>query len=93
LEKVPVQSKGIDWVAYDQETQTLFVSFGPARTYRYFEVPPSVYEWLLRAQSKGKFINRLVRDSYAYERIEAGPRPDVDADLQALLEKSLEEPD
>lgn len=92
MEKVPVQSKGIDWVAYDQETQTLVVSFGPSRTYRYFEVPPSVYEWLLRAQSKGKFINRLVRDRYAYERIEAGTRPDVDADLQALLEKSLEEP-
>ena len=92
MEKVPVQSKGIDWVAYDEETQTLVVSFGPHRTYRYFEVPPSVYEWLLRAQSKGKFINRLVRDRYQYERLDAGPRHDADADLLALLEKSLDEP-
>lgn len=92
MEKVPVQSKGIDWVAYDPEARTLVVSFGRSRTYRYFEVPPSVYEWLLRAQSKGKFINRLVRDNYAYERVGNGARQDVDADLQALLEKSLEQP-
>ena len=54
MERVPVQSEGVEWVAYDSEAQTLDVHFGPLRTYRYFEVPHSVYDWLLRARSKGR---------------------------------------
>lgn len=92
MEKVPVQSKGIDWVAYDEAARTLDVHFGSSRTYRYFDVPPAVYDWLLRAPSKGKFVNRLVKDRYRYERLESDSRPDADADLLALLEKSLDEP-
>lgn len=92
VEKVPVQSKGIDWVAYDEEAQTLDVHFGESRTYRYFDVPDAVYDWLLRAQSKGKFVNRLVKDRYRYERLDEGSRTEADADLRALLEKSLDEP-
>ena len=92
MEKVPVQSKGIDWVAYDEEAQTLYVHFGASRTYRYFDVPPAVYAWLLRAPSKGKFVNRLVKDRYRYERFEADSSREADADLLALLEKSLDEP-
>jgi hypothetical protein len=91
MEKVPVQSKGIDWVAYDEEAQTLYVHFGSSRTYRYFDVPPAVYAWLLRAPSKGKFVNRLVKDRYRYERFEPGSSRETDADLLALLEKSLNE--
>lgn len=91
-EKVPVQSKGIEWVAYDEKAQTLDVHFASSQTYRYFDVPPEVYEWLLRAKSKGKFVNRLVKDRYRYERLDSGPRSAADADLLALLEKSLDEP-
>jgi hypothetical protein len=90
MEKVPLQSKGIDWVAYDEEAQTLDVRFASSGTYRYFDVPSATYDWLLRAPSKGRFVNRLVKDRYRYERLESGSRPDADADLRALLEKSLE---
>lgn len=92
MEKVPVQSKGIEWVAYDEDAAILDVHFASSQTYRYFDVPPAVYEWLLRAESKGKFVNRLVKDRYRYERLESGSRVDADADLRALLEKSLDEP-
>jgi hypothetical protein len=92
MKKIPVQSKGIDWVAYDEEAQALDVRFASSGTYRYFDVPPATYDWLLRAPSKGRFVNRLVKDRYRYERLESGPRPDADADLRALLEKSLDEP-
>lgn len=91
-EKVPVQSKGIEWVAYDEQAATLDVHFAASRTYRYFDVPPSVYDWLLRAPSKGKFLNRLVKDRYRYERLDDGGPDTPDADLLALLEKSLDEP-
>jgi len=92
MEKVPVQSKGIDWVAYNEEAQTLYVHFGSSRTYRYFDVPPAVYAWLLRAPSKGKFVNRLVKDCYRYERFDPCSTGEADADLLTLLEKSLSEP-
>jgi hypothetical protein len=92
IEKVPVQSKGIDWVAYDEEAQILCVHFGSTRTYRYFDVPPAVYAWLLRAPSKGKFVNRLVKDRYRYEQLEPDSSGKADADLLALLQKSLNDP-
>jgi hypothetical protein len=92
IEKVPVQSKGIDWVAYDEEAQTLYVHFGSSRTYRYFDVPPAVYAWLLRAPSKGKFVNRLVKDRYRYERLDPDSSREADADLLTLLQRSLNDP-
>jgi hypothetical protein len=91
-ERIPVQSKGIEWVAYDEAAMTLDVHFASSQTYRYFDVPRSVYDWLLRAESKGNFVNRLVKDRYRYERLDAGPPSAADADLLALLEKSLDEP-
>jgi hypothetical protein len=68
------------------------VHFGSSSTYRYFDVPPAVYAWLLRAPSKGKFVNRLVKDRYRYERLEEDSSREADVDLLALLEKSLDEP-
>jgi hypothetical protein len=88
-EKVPVQSKGIAWVAYDEQAATLDVHFAASRTYRYFDVPASVYEWLLRAPSKGMFHNRLVKDRYRYERLYDGSGGGSYADLRALLVRSL----
>lgn len=92
MEKVPLQSKGIEWVAYDEAAQTLDVHFGSSGTYRYFDVPPAVCDWLLRAPSKGKFVNRLVKDRFRYERLDSGASPDADSDLRELLEKSLDKP-
>lgn len=89
MEKVSVRSRGIDWVAYDEEAQTLYVQFGASRAYRYFDVPPPVYDWLLRAPSKGKFVNRLVKDRFRYEAFDPGCGEEAEADLLALLEKSL----
>jgi len=87
---VPVRSKGIRGVAYDPEARTLDVEFSSSRIYRYFDVPPSVYEWLTRVESKGRFINRLVKDKYRYERID-GPAADDEADLLETLRKSLDD--
>jgi KTSC domain-containing protein len=90
----PVQPKGIRVVAYDAERRTLDVEFAPAKIYRYFDVPPDVHAWLARVESKGKFINRLVRDKYRYERLDgdACAAPGGDDGLLAALQKSLETP-
>lgn len=86
-----MKPKGIRRIAYDLEAKTLDVEFTSSRTYRYFDVPPSLYEWLMRVESKGRFINRLVKDKYRYERID-GPAPaDEEADLLDRLRRSLED--
>jgi hypothetical protein len=88
-----IKSKGIGRVTYDPHAQTLDVEFASSKVYRYFDVSPSVYAWLERVESKGRFINRLVKDRYRFERID-GPPPASTAATSLLdaLRKSLEPP-
>lgn len=86
----PVKSRGVRAIAYDAEKRTLDVEFSSSKVYRYFDVPPSVYEWLSRADSKGRFINRLVKDKYRFERVDLPDAKDDGADLLAALRASLE---
>src|SRR5690606_2951678 len=88
----PVKSKGIRSVTYNAEARTLDVEFSSARSYRYFEVPPSVYAWYTRADSKGRFINRLVKDEYRVERLDVPGTNDDETSLLDGLRKSLEHP-
>jgi hypothetical protein len=55
-------------VGYDGETQTLKVVFNSCGAYQYFDVPRSVYEELLAAESKGRHMRAYVIDVYAYSR-------------------------
>jgi hypothetical protein len=91
VEKRSVKSKAVKSLLYDDATRTLDVEFASASTYRYFDVPRDVYEWLLRVDSKGTFVNRLVKEKYRYERVDSGTAP-PDDDLEKLLRGSLREP-
>ena len=86
----PGDSKGIRWVRYDERTRTLDVAYTKSGEYRYFDVGPEVYAWLVRAESKGKFINRLVKERYRYERLGDGQAAGGEVDLEQLLRDSLE---
>lgn len=90
MQKTAVESSGINWVAYDDDERILSVEFASGAAYRYFDVPRSTFDWLLKAESKGKFVNRLVKDEYRYEAIdpEPGAEPGPD-DLADLLKGSL----
>ena len=54
---------------YDAQTRDLDVWFVSGRRYRYFNVPPQVYESLIRADSKGMFFNANIRDKYVYREL------------------------
>ena len=86
-----VNSKGIRWVRYDERTRTLDVAYTSSGEYRYFDVGPEVYAWLVRAESKGKFVNRLVKEKYKYERLDDGQTSRAEDDLEKLLRDSLQE--
>ena len=86
-----VNSKGIRWIRYDERTRTLDVAYTSSGEYRYFDVGPEVYAWLVRAESKGKFVNRLVKEKYRYERLDDGQTPSAEDDLEKLLRDSLQD--
>ncbi len=85
-----VNSKGIRWIRYDERARTLDVAYPNSGEYRYFDVGPEVYAWLVRAESKGKFVNRLVKERYRYERIDGGQASGGEEDLEQLLRDSLQ---
>ena len=85
-----VNSRGITWIRYDEANQTLDVAYSSSGKYRYFGVEREVYDWLARVKSKGRFLNRLVKGKYRYERLEQQPTHDLD--LEQLLRDSLQSP-
>jgi KTSC domain-containing protein len=84
-----VASKGIRWIRYDERSRTLDVAYASSGEYRYFDVGPEVYAWLMKAESKGKFMNRLVKEKYRYERLEVESTASAERDLEQLLRESL----
>jgi hypothetical protein len=67
MELHTVESSMIQAFGYEAKTQTLLVIFNSSKAYRYFEVPPDVYEGLVEADSKGSYLRELVIDQYPYQ--------------------------
>ena len=80
-----VNSKGIRWIRYDERTRTLDVAYTNSGEYRYFDVGPEVYAWLVRAESNGTFVNRLVKERYRYERLDDEQASSGESDLEQFL--------
>lgn len=69
MERYNVASSNIRSIGYDGQTQTLEVEFLDGAVYQYYGVPENIYDQIMRAQSKGQFLNAYIRDQYAYSRI------------------------
>jgi hypothetical protein len=63
-----VASSAISSVGYDERSSVLEVEFESGAVYDYFDVPPKVYQDLLKASSKGSFVSQRVRDQYPFVR-------------------------
>ncbi len=73
MDREPVNSRLIRSVGYDPTASVLEVELAEAgRVYRYFDVPYSVFEELMTAESKGAYFNEHVRDMYAFEEDRPG---------------------
>ena len=64
-----VSSTSLISVGYDAPSETLELEFSSGAVYRYRTVPELVYDALMRAPSKGRFVNLVVRDAFPYYRI------------------------
>lgn len=87
MERTPIQSSSIASVGYDAERLQLEIAFHSGRTYRYFDVPQSVYAWLVRVASPGTYVNRHIKDRYRFEEIT--PDPGDEQDLSDALRRSI----
>ena len=66
----PVQSSNVASVGYEIPTQTLYVEFLNGNIYIYKGVPQIEFESLKTAPSVGSYLNRNIKNVYAYERIQ-----------------------
>jgi hypothetical protein len=56
--------------SYDEDTQTLFITFTSGELYAYLQVPAVVVERLRAAGSRGRFFAYNIRDRYAYRKMQ-----------------------
>ena len=64
---IPVDSTDLSSVGY--ESGTLYVRFHSGGLYSYDNVPVSVFDELLYADSKGKYFNQFIKNCYTYHKI------------------------
>jgi hypothetical protein len=69
MERVRVSSSNLKAVGYDTEEQILEVEFLNGSIYHYFNVPEYKFEGLLRAPSKGGYLNDHIKGGYRCRRI------------------------
>lgn len=60
----PVESSAIELVGYDPDEATLAITFTGGATYLYPGVPPDLYDQLMEADSKGTFVNTVIKPTY-----------------------------
>ena len=65
----PLDSEMLVAAGYDEEFHSLIAEFRTGETYRYKNVPSFVYERLMSADSKGKFMHKYVIGRFDYERL------------------------
>jgi hypothetical protein len=64
-----VDSSMLVAVGYDDETKEMRVIYNTGDTYRYLNVPKSIYKELLKAESKGAFMKTHVIDVFPHRRV------------------------
>ena len=60
----PLRSSAIAQAGYDPDTRTMEVEFTSGRSYTHVDVPPEVYDALVRSSSPGRFYNDNIKGLY-----------------------------
>jgi hypothetical protein len=74
MDRTPVASKTIRSVGYDADTGTLEVEFLNGGLYHYQNVHELDWKRLMRAESKGKFLNSFIKPIYKFECVYRPPK-------------------
>jgi hypothetical protein len=69
VKMVGVESSNIKQIGYDEERKELFVRFLNEALYVYEKVPETVFSEFLKAESKGKFLIREIKNVYTFRKL------------------------
>jgi hypothetical protein len=70
MKRQGVESTTMRSVGYDQTNQVLEVEFQSGTIYQYLDIPPAIYKELWEAESKGRYFNSEIRDTYEFVRVD-----------------------
>ena len=65
-----VDSESVVSAGFEPGDRTLEIEFVNGGVYRYFDVPVAVWNAFQRADSKGRFVNFMVKPNYRFERVD-----------------------
>ena len=69
MERYSVASSNVSSIGYDAGTETLEVEFLSGAIYQYYNVQQNMYDQLMQAGSKGRFLNMYIKNAYPYSRV------------------------
>lgn len=64
---INVESSNIAAIAWEDD-ETLFVRYHNGNIYYFEDVPETVYQEFLAAESKGRYMNSHIKNVYSYRR-------------------------
>lgn len=67
--RVAVESSTMVSVGYEKKGKILEIEFTSGAVYQYADVPASVHKALMHAESKGRYFNSEIRDTYDYQPV------------------------
>lgn len=69
MNREPVASSNVASIGYDEPSQTLEVEFMSGAVYQYYNVSQALFDQLMQAGSKGKFLAYQIKNAYPYSRV------------------------
>lgn len=70
MERQYVSSSNIASIGYDPENMILEIEFLNGSVYQYYDVPQSIYEGLMAADSHGKYLSTYIKKGgYRYAQV------------------------
>jgi len=64
-----VNSSCVVKLRYDTQGQRLDIVYAEGKPYEYFHVPRSKYRALMRAPSKGEFVNLEIKPKHPFKKL------------------------
>ena len=66
---VQIKSSSLKSASYDCLKSDMYVTFVNGTTYKYSEVPMSVFTKFRMAESQGKYFNKTISPNYLYKKV------------------------
>ena len=68
MNKIKANSSNLESFWYDKEKKMLTVEFKNGSVYEYLEVPEKVFNEMRVAESKGKFLNKYIKNVFKFKK-------------------------